>query len=112
MEEPDWAPFETVHLSINVKELLAQDGLSRGGTVAKTKNAPIGGEGIKAEPNESPQDLRLQLRELTESNLDLRDKLDQQMQQLQELKEELARLRRDPDGAKARKPASRKHSSP
>ena len=112
MEEPDWAPFETVHLSINVKELLAQDGLSRGGTVAKTKNASIGGEGIKAEPNESPQDLRLQLRELTESNLDLRDKLDRQMQQLQELKEELARLRRDPDGAKARKPASRKHSSP
>lgn len=111
-DEPGWAPFETVHLSLNVKELLAHDSLSRGGAVARTKNEPTNAEAAKTEPIESPQDLRLQIRELTESNLDLRDRLNQQMQQLQELKEELGRLRRESDGTRAKKPALRKPSSP
>ena len=114
-DEPGWAPFETVHLSLNVKELLAQDSLNRGGAVANSKREPTSAGTapvVTAEPTEAPQDLRLQIRELTQSNLDLRDRLNQQTQQLQELKDELTRLRRELDGAKPKKPATRKPSSP
>jgi predicted RNase H-like nuclease (RuvC/YqgF family) len=57
---------------------------------------------------ESPQDLKLQIRELTQSNLDLRDRLNEQTRQLHELKDELARLRRELDRAKPKSPAPKK----
>jgi hypothetical protein len=110
-EEPDWAPFETVHLSLDVKELAAQDRRTPAGDVAKIRGEPIKEE-VKTQPTESLHDLRLQIRELTQSNLDLRDRLNHQARELEELKEELARLRRESDGSKPKKPASRKPSSP
>ncbi len=114
-DEPDWPPFESVHLSLNVKELLAQDGVRSGGLARKnaheqtqTGTAPL----ITTEPTETPQDLRLQIRELTQSNLDLRDRLNQQTEQLEELKNELTRIRREADLARPKKPATRKPSTP
>lgn len=114
-DEPEWAPFETVHLSLNMKELLAQEGLNRSGALTKTRSHPSSAETtsvVTAEPTESAQDLRLQIRALTQSNLDLRDRLNQQTQQLQDLKEELTKLRRDSDGLRTKKPRTGKPSTP
>ncbi|MGB3398102.1 MAG: hypothetical protein WBB60_16780, partial [Nitrospira sp.] len=58
------------------------------------------------------QELRLQIRELTQSNLDLRDRLNQQTEQLQELKEELTKMRRESEGAKSKRSPSRKPATP
>lgn len=113
-QEPDWAPFETVHISLNKNEVLARGEMGAGGGArqgaapatpagptqagASTSAGPIPRE-LEAAA-ESEQDLRLQIRELTQSNLDLRDRLTQQSQQLKELNDELARLRRELDRAK------------
>ena len=114
-DEPAWPPFESVHLSLNVKELLAQDTVKSGGMVRKNTHDPASAGTapvMKEEPTEAQQDLRLQIRELTQSNLDLRDRLNQQTEQLQELKNELTRMRREADPARPRKPPTRKPSTP
>jgi len=116
-EEPAWAPFESVHLSMHRKEVLAQGSshLGVGRTAATvppattpTQTAPVATE----KAVEPAQELRLQIRELTQSNQDLRDRLTEQSQQLQVLKEELGRLRRDSEGTRAKKPTVRKPTTP
>lgn len=116
-DEPAWASFETVHLSMNMQEVLAQGSPNLGGEKAAahmthestpTQAAPIAHD----KAVEPAQDLRLQIRALTQSNQDLRDRLTQQSQQLQDLKEELARLRRDSESPRAKKPAARKPPTP
>lgn len=113
--EPDWAPFETVHISLDLQKMPTQSHNGAAGAEEKTqaRPSPAGPKpAVATEPTDSPQDLRLQIRELTQSNLDLRDRSNQQTQQLQELKEELTRLRRELDGAKRKTPATRKPSAP
>ncbi|HZN43903.1 MAG TPA: hypothetical protein VFB56_01145, partial [Nitrospiraceae bacterium] len=114
---PDWAPFETVHISLNAKEMSAR---ARGGAVttgitqAPQADAVSPTQTIR-EPSagtESPQDLKLQIRELTQSNLDLRDRLNEQTRQVHELKDELARLRQELDRGKPKSPATKKPASP
>jgi hypothetical protein len=120
-QEPDWAPFETVHISLNKENILARgergvDPTARHGPPpapsASTQagaSKPAGTAIREPEPDaESDYELRQQIRELTQSNLDLRDRLTQQRQELKELKEELARLRRELDRAKPKAPASKK----
>ena len=114
-DEPDWAPFERVHLSMPVKEMLAQAHRSVNGmgapaenTQAQLKSQPA----VVTESAAASQELRLQIRELTQSNLDLRDRLNQQTEQLQELKEELTKLRRESEGTKSKRPPSRKPVAP
>ena len=116
-EEPAWAPFESVHLSMNRQEILAQGSLYPGAgraaatspqTTTPTQTAPI----PAAKSAQPEQELRLQIRELTQSNQDLRDRLTQQSQQLQELKEELTHLRRDAEGTRPKKPTVRKPATP
>ena len=114
-EEPDWAPFERVHLSMNVKEVLAQaNGIVNGtgpipeNAQAHTKPEPA----AVTEPAAASQELRLQIRELTQSNLDLRDRLNRQTEQLEELKEELTKLRRESEGTKSKRSPSRKPLAP
>lgn len=117
-KEPDWAPFETVHVSLNRGEMLARNGTGivgpgpKGGTPPSTASTQLEPAGpAMREPaagTESPQDLKLQIRELTQSNLDLRDRLNEQTRQLHELKDELARLRRELDRAKPKSPAPKK----
>lgn len=116
-DEPAWAPFETVHISMNMKEILAQGRLTRSGAgVAGTSHKeamPTPTTPVATDKAVEPaQELRVQIRELTQSNQDLRDRLAQQSQQLQELKEELARLRRDSEGTRAKKPIVRKPATP
>jgi hypothetical protein len=119
-QEPDWAPFETVHLSLNSKEILAR-GQSGSGTMPSQAIEPRTAAPTLAGPSsapghtiresasaEQPEELRLQIRELTQSNLDLRDRLTQQSRELKDLKEELGRLRRELDRAKPKSPAPKK----
>ncbi len=114
-DEPDWAPFERVHLSVNVKDVLTQGNRIASGTGPISENAqahPKPQPAAVTEPAAAAQDLRLQIRELTQSNLDLRDRLNRQTEQLEELKEELIRLRRESEGTKSKKSPSRKPLAP
>ena len=123
--EPDWAPFETVHISLDKKAILARGSSNTGTAGPPRTTGPSSSPSTATQPSPSPasimpasqpaaeseQELRLQIRELTQSNLDLRDRLTEQTQQLKDLKEELTRLRRELDRTKP-KPQSQKKSAP
>ena len=114
-DEPDWAPFERVHLSMPVKEMLAQAHRTVNGTGTPSEHLPAELKSqppVVTEPAAASQELRLQIRELTQSNLDLRDRLNRQTEQLQELKEELTKLRRESEGTKSKRSPSRKPLAP
>ena len=113
-EEPAWAPFESVHLSFKFQELLAQTSVRGDRTERKDSSGPVSGGAsmYSGRPNESTQEFQLQIRELTQSNLDLRDRLSQQSQELQELRDELARLRRQAEGGKQKRPPIRTPVTP
>ncbi|MGE0273802.1 MAG: hypothetical protein AB7R40_00070 [Nitrospiraceae bacterium] len=119
-QEPDWAPFETVHLSVSPNAILARNTVGSTGAASKAAVRPPAAGADQAgattrEPaagGESPQDLKLQIRELTQSNLDLRDRLNEQTRQVHELKDELARLRGEMDRSKPKSPPARKSPSP
>ncbi|HEX5549713.1 MAG TPA: hypothetical protein VFX36_02710 [Nitrospira sp.] len=101
-EEPRWAPFETVHISLNVKQALARQA---------TPQAPV-----SREPSRTPtpaqqgsrQEMQDQIRELTDSNTELREQLDEQKAKMKDLSEDINRLRRELDQNKAGKPPARK----
>lgn len=120
-QEPDWAPFETVHISLDKNAVLAGSRNGPGGAQPRTTEAssgpsPSGGRSqapgpVSRQPERSlnsEQDLQLQIRELTQSNLDLRERLTEQTQQLKDLKDELMRLRRELDRAKLKSAAPKK----
>jgi hypothetical protein len=120
-QAPKWAPFEIVHVSLNKNDVLARGerGAARTGGrgeasapgVSTQTGVPQSAGTVTREPERevgSEQELRLQIRELTESNLDLRDRLTQQTQQLKELKDELSRLRGELDRTKPKSPGSKK----
>ncbi len=119
-QEPRWAPFETVHISVDLKEMVAlrKNGLK--GTAAKQVGRGTRGSSESSDqPSGQPhadstavQDLQLQIRELTRSNLDLRDRTEEQTRQMKELKDELVRLQRELDRTKSKTPATRKAPSP
>lgn len=120
-EEPRWAPFETVHISINSAEVLAMRRATSPVRIGQAMNQPpadllsqeiskVGSaSGVMADTSE---DLRLQIRELTSSNLELRARLDEQIKQMKELKEELARLQQELDKSKSKTPTLRKPPAP
>lgn len=120
-EEPRWAPFETVHVSMSVNDVLALRtviGPARAGRVLSRPQAappsqeiPRTGLAAGAVPD-SPEDLRLQIRELTSSNLELRTRLDEQTKQMKELKDELVRLQRELEKPKPKAQTPRKSPSP
>ncbi len=100
-EEPRWAPFETVHISVNIKQLFALSRIRRPETAMP--EAPAG-----RESSLSPQDLQNQVRELTNSNLELRERLDEQKTDMKRLSEDINRLRLELEEAKTGKPPTRK----
>ncbi len=115
-EEPNWALFETVHISLNAKDILAlriapsPTKIYRAGDLAPitvpSQAAPTRQSGT------TPEDLQLQIRELTSSNLELRERLEEQTSQMKTLTEEMNRLRREIENAKTAKPSPRKPLSP
>lgn len=115
-EEPRWAPFETVHISVNTRDILALREARPSTTASRAAAAPIpkappqvgGREGqAPRSANPSPEDLQLQIKELTSSNLDLRRKIEEQTKQMKELAEEMERLHQELDKAKSKRPPTR-----
>ncbi|HKY71859.1 MAG TPA: hypothetical protein VJL88_08050 [Nitrospira sp.] len=104
-EMPRWAPFETVHLSLNVNDVLARRSTS--GAPQLTRDD---GHQMPAARQDSPsqQDLQNQIRELTNSNLELRERLDEQKARVKELTDDVNRLRLELDQNKTGKPPARK----
>ena len=112
-EEPRWAPFETIHISLNTKEVLALRNktppvhLSRGGTplpaaIPSRLPTPPSQVGV------SPEDLQLQIRELTSSNLELRGRLEEQNKRMEQLNSQVEQLRLELGRAKSKSQSSRK----
>jgi predicted RNase H-like nuclease (RuvC/YqgF family) len=66
---------------------------------------------VPSAPVDSIDDLRLQVRELTSANQDLRKKLAEQTAEMEALKETLTRIQQDLDRAKP-KAGSRRKSPP
>jgi hypothetical protein len=97
LEEPRWAPFEGVHISLNAKEALAQGASSIGRSLGKAgvssptpaASSPRGDHAV------STEDLELKMRELSGTNQDLRGRLDEQNKRMQQLQDQLEQIRRD-----------------
>jgi len=115
-EEPRWAPFETAHISVNTREILAlraarpSTSASRAAADQMIKTSPrsVGKEGQTTSPvTPSPEDLQLQIRELTNSNQDLRKKIDEQAKQMKELTDEMERLHQELEKAKLKRSTPR-----
>ncbi|HJU05142.1 MAG TPA: hypothetical protein VJ692_08300 [Nitrospiraceae bacterium] len=117
-EMPFWGPFHTVHTALNVRAVLA----ARTPLPARSDNSirqplPPGQSPTAAKDDrgpaglESEQDLRLQIRELTSSNLELRARLEEQAKEMRALKDELSRVQRDLEKAAQRLQPRRKGSA-
>lgn len=107
---PRWGSLEKVSVSLNVKEALvirAEPG------PPQAVKAPPTPTGTRQPATQDPAEaLRLQVQELTQSNLDLRDRLKQQAQDMEALKNELARIRQELEKPKGKTPARRKSPAP
>lgn len=113
VEEPGWAPFETTHVSLNVREVLAQLAKAPSARAIRDAVAAPGSSAHKSGPPAvSPDDLQLQIRELTSSNLELRSRLDDQKKKMDELNVQMERLRLELDQTKSKKQPSRKLPAP
>jgi hypothetical protein len=101
MKEPHWNAFEKVHISLNPREVLAGQRLPQagGGSSRPPTTMPAGGQSaIKADSlatdtTESVNDLRLQIRELNNANLDLKSQLKEQSVIMEKLQAEFEGLR-------------------
>lgn len=109
-QEPAWDPLEPVHLSFNYREAmsalaaLADQTESRTAPAATVRPAAPAADTTR---QDEAQRLRRQIEELTDSNLDLRNRLKDQSEELERLKQEVERLRKDqpaPQKKGARKP--------
>jgi hypothetical protein len=99
-EEPRWAHFERVHISLDVKHVLAKKEeftaaplkvVETGSPVPSPAAASPGlGRGAA-----SAEDLHLQMQELTNTNEELRSKLDEQSKRTEHLQDQLEQLRRE-----------------
>ena len=105
---PTWAPFEITHISLNYAQ-----------TLALVKAAPPRREGRADMKSAAPsratapkEDVQEQVQELTDSNRQLREQLDDQSKKTKELSDEIDRLRQEIDQNKPVKPPPRKTPSP
>jgi len=107
-QEPQWAPFEKVHITLNVAEVLAARRTQPGSMgaaplvpAASTVETPpprretVSGDTRNAREDSDREDLKLQIRELTNANLDLRERLREQAAEIEALRREMDRLRQD-----------------
>lgn len=112
-KEPHWTAFEKVHISLTPVEILAGERVPQ--SVTSSSKPPVvlpvaGLPALKSDPTatgatESVNDLRLQVRELTDANLDLRAQLKEQSDTIEKLKADFEKLRNE------KQPGSLKSSS-
>ena len=107
-DEPTWAPFEITHISLNYAQ-----------TLALVKTPPPSRDGradvkppTPARATAPKQDVQEQVQELTDSNRQLRDRLDDQSKKTKELSDEIERLRQELDQNKSVKSPPRKTPAP
>jgi hypothetical protein len=108
-EDPQWAAFETTHISLNYAQTLALLN-SVPSNRAGSANVKSGRPTDKSGP--SKQDVGEQVRELSNSNRDLQKRLDDQSKKTRELSEEMDRLRQQLDHNKTPKESPRTSPSP
>ena len=105
-EQPRWAPFETVHISLNMKQALALRSLPSAPLTSNQNRLPEAGQ------EGSRQDLDKHIRDLSHSNAELQEQLDEQKMKMKALTEEMNRLRLELDQSKTSKPPARKNPAP
>jgi hypothetical protein len=100
LEEPRWAHFEKVHISLDVKRVLARkehvpatpmDQMEVRTPVPQSAAVPP----ESRQGSASPEDLQLQIRELSGANEDLKVRLDEQNKRTQQLQDQIEQLRRE-----------------
>lgn len=123
-KEPRWNAFEKVHISLIPAEVLAGQrvpqattGSSRAQATLPTTGQPASKADTEAtNVTESVNDLRFQLRELTNANLDLRSQLKEQSGTIEKLKAEFEGLRNEKKSGTSKPPSvpkpSHKQSTP
>lgn len=99
-EEPRWAHFEKVHISLNVKEVLAQKEKVPTGRMDREATGspdllPAATSSESRTGKASPEDMQHQIRELSSANQELKVRLDEQNKRTQQLQEQVERLRRE-----------------
>lgn len=112
-KEPHWTAFEKVHISLIPAEVLAAQRIPQSTASSSRSQVPLPASGqpaLKADTTttiapESVNDLRLQVRELTNANLDLRAQLKEQSDTIEKLKGDVEKLRNE------KKPGNSKPSS-
>jgi hypothetical protein len=117
-KEPHWNAFEIVHISLKPAEVLAAQNVPQTAIDSPRRQAIVPATGqpaVKADTSrtsvaESVNDLRLQIRELTSANLDLRSQLKEQSDAMEKLKAELERLRNEIKTGNSNPPSGRKPS--
>ncbi len=100
VEEPRWAHFERVHISLDVKRVLARKAnvpaASMDQMEAETPvSLPGAGPPESRQGSASPKDLQLQIRELSGANQELKIRLDEQNKRTQQLQDQIEQLRRE-----------------
>ena len=91
-EEPHWGPYEKVHLSIAIDDVLALSQTSHRPAPVAT---PEIGVPASSQPAERSDDLQLQIQELATSNIELKKRLEEQSSAMTELKTELQKLQKE-----------------
>jgi len=91
-KEPHWTAFEKAHISFKPIEVLAVQ--SRAAESAAQQPA-VKTDASAANSTDSVNDLRLQVRELTSANLELRSRLKEQSDMIEKLKSQVDQLRGD-----------------
>jgi hypothetical protein len=112
-KEPHWTAFEKVHISLIPAEVLAAQRIPQSTASSSRSQVPLPASdqpALKADTTttiapESVNDLRLQVRELTNANLDLRAQLKEQSDTIEKLKGDVEKLRNE------KKPGTSKPSS-
>src|SRR6185369_16035220 len=102
-KEPYWTAFEKVHISLNPIEVLAGQRFSQpaAGSSRPQIAPPLAGQPVMkgdtsaTKTTESVNDLRLQIRELTNANIDLRAQQKEQANTIEKLQAEFERLRNE-----------------
>ena len=118
--EPRWGAFEKVHISFNAKDALAArqpdssavhatDGIP---APAATRRPQAESAYSQAAAPPTSDDLKLQIRELTNANLDLRNRLNEQRTEIGTLRQELDRLRQEIKPKSPKKPSNKMSPKP
>jgi hypothetical protein len=117
-KEPHWDAFEKVHISVKPADVFAVQRVPPAKTDSSRRQVAVPASGqpvVKADTSatnatEPVNDLRLQIRELTSANLDLRSQIKEQSDTMEKLKAELEQLRNEIKTGNSKPPSERKPS--